>query len=105
MVDSVARGRVWSGEDALRMGLVDELGNLESCIEAIAQKSGLSSYGIKEFPEKLDPMEELIRKLSSSKNSEIKALMGDHAYMIDDLKNVASMEGPQVRLPFSLRFE
>ena len=105
LVDSIARGRVWSGEDALQMGLVDELGSMEACLMAIAQQAGLAEYGVREFPEKLDPMEELIRKLSSSKNSELRALMGDQAYMLDDLKGIASMEGPQVRLPFSLRFE
>lgn len=104
-VDSIARGRVWSGEDALEVGLIDELGNLESCIEAIARQAGLDSYSITEFPEKLDPMEELIRKLSSSKNSELKSLMGDQAYMLDDLKTIASMKGPQARLPFNIRFE
>jgi protease-4 len=104
-VDSIARGRVWSGEDALQIGLIDELGNLESCIEAIAQQAGLDAYSITEFPEKLDPMEELIRKLSSSKSSELKSLMGDQAYMLDDLKTIASMKGPQARLPFNIRFE
>lgn len=105
MVDSIARGRVWSGEDAIQIGLIDELGSLETCIIAISQQAGLSEYNVKELPEKLDPMEELIRKLSSSKNSELQAFMGDQAYMLEDLKNIASMQGPQVRLPFSLRFE
>lgn len=104
-VDSIARGRVWSGEDAVAIGLVDELGSLTACIDAIAQQAGLSNYSIAEFPEKLDPMEELIRKISSSKNSELRTLMGDHSYLIDDLKSISSMEGPQARLPFSLRFE
>ena len=104
-VDSIARGRVWSGEDALQIGLIDELGNLESCIEAIAQQVGLETFSITEFPEKLDPMEELIRRFSSSKNSELKSWMGDKAYMLDDLKTIASMKGPQARLPFSIRFE
>lgn len=104
-VDSIARGRVWSGEDALRIGLVDELGNLESCIESIAQQAGLDGYSLTEFPEKLDPMQELIRKLSSSNNSEIRSLMGDQAYMLDDLQTIAAMKGPQARMPFVIRFD
>ena len=104
-VDSIARGRVWSGEDALQMGLVDELGSIETCIAAIAQQAGLGEYEVKEFPDKLDPMEELIRKISSSKDSQLREWMGDEAYILEDLKRIASMEGPQARLPFTLRFE
>jgi protease-4 len=40
-VDRVARGRVWSGEDALKLGLVDELGGLEDAIESAATRAEL----------------------------------------------------------------
>jgi protease-4 len=40
-VDRVARGRVWSGEDALELGLVDELGGLQQAIESAATRAGL----------------------------------------------------------------
>src|SRR5690606_24271288 len=45
--DSLAQGRVWSGTDAKRLGLVDELGNLDDAIEEAASMAGLENYGIK----------------------------------------------------------
>lgn len=40
-VDAIAQGRVWSGRDAKRLGLVDELGSLDQAIEAAARRAGL----------------------------------------------------------------
>jgi protease-4 len=52
-VEEIAQGRVWSGERALELGLVDELGGLGEAIEYAAQKAGLgSNYRVTEFPRK-----------------------------------------------------
>ncbi|MEM6639991.1 MAG: S49 family peptidase, partial [Pseudomonadota bacterium] len=51
-IDRIARGRVWSGKDALRLGLVDELGTLDDAIAAVAVRAGLGDdYGVR-FVEK-----------------------------------------------------
>ena len=42
-VDAIARGRVWTGQDALEIGLVDELGNLQDAMDAAAAMAGLDS--------------------------------------------------------------
>ena len=49
-VDSVAQGRVWSGTEALEIGLVDELGNLDDAISAAAEMAEIDTYGVKKFP-------------------------------------------------------
>ena len=48
--DSLAQGRVWSGTDAQRLGLVDELGGLQDAIDEAASLADTDSYSIKKFP-------------------------------------------------------
>lgn len=49
-VQNIAEGRVWSGEDALALGLVDEMGDLDDAIEHAAQLAGLDDFGLLEVP-------------------------------------------------------
>jgi len=60
----IAKGQIWSGEDALRLGLVDELGGLDRAFALAREAAGLPSdaaYQIQVFPEQLDPIEQLLR--------------------------------------------
>ena len=57
----IAEGRVWDGRTALRIGLVDELGSLQSAIDAMAKKTGLKNTEIATYPHvKLSPLEQLV---------------------------------------------
>jgi len=63
-VDEIAQGRVWSGADALKIGLVDELGGLQQAIAAAAQEAKLgANYSVIEFPEKKRLLEQLSEAL------------------------------------------
>ncbi len=65
-VNATARGRVWSGEDALRVGLVDRLGGWTEAIAAVKEAIGLKpedSITLKEFPRPLSPIERLFAAL------------------------------------------
>ncbi|MDG2376375.1 MAG: signal peptide peptidase SppA [Woeseiaceae bacterium] len=61
-VDSIAQGRIWTGNDALANGLVDELGELEQAIAAAGELAGLDAgaAGLKYFERKLDPVEKMM---------------------------------------------
>ena len=48
-IDSVAQGRVWSGQDALALGLVDRVGNLQDAINCAARMAKLQTFGLKEY--------------------------------------------------------
>lgn len=50
-VDAIAQGRVWTGSDALGIGLTDEIGGLTDAIAYAAAAAGLDGYGVEEFPE------------------------------------------------------
>jgi len=62
-VESLARGRVWTGQMALEMGLVDVLGDLDAAIEAAADLAGMSDYGIEYLEPPVDPTELLLASL------------------------------------------
>lgn len=51
-VDSIGQGRIWSGADAVKIGLVDTLGGLQLAIERAAKLAELDDYQIREFPKR-----------------------------------------------------
>ena len=65
-VDKIGQGRVWLGQQAIGIGLVDELGDLADAVEAAAEVAGLEQYGIKRFTTPRPPGEQLLRQLMDS---------------------------------------
>ncbi len=62
-VDEVARGRVWTGQDALEIGLVDGFGGLQDAVKAAAELASMSNYELVELPEVQDPFEAFMEDL------------------------------------------
>jgi len=68
-VDAIAQGRVWTGADALGLGLVDEIGNLEAAIAYAASLADFHSsdeYQVYEYPQPLSPFQQLVLQLSGT---------------------------------------
>ena len=65
-IKKIGEGRVWLGKDAVNIGLVDELGNINSAIQKAAELAGLGSYSMVYYPEKKDPLEEMLKMLDKS---------------------------------------
>lgn len=106
-VDSVAQGRVWSGTEALEVGLVDELGNLDDAINAAAEMAELSAYGIKKFPKYKSGFERFMEDLEGAslqiKENVLKDEIGDEAYkVLKELQSFKEQKGIQARMPFAL---
>jgi len=104
-VDSMAQGRVWSGVDAKRIGLVDELGNLNDAINEAAKMANLKTYGIKKFPKYKTGIERLMEDMgaisTSAKKSAIEEEIGVEAYRIlKEVKTAMEQKGVQARMPF-----
>ena len=58
-VDSIGQGRVWSGVNAIDIGLVDEIGGLDAAVKKAVELADISEYRIYEYPEKEDFMQKL----------------------------------------------
>ena len=65
-IKNIGEGRVWLGKDALNIGLVDELGNINQAIAKAAELAGLGQYAIVDYPKKTDPFEELLKMFDTT---------------------------------------
>ena len=72
-VDAIAQGRVWSGEDAHRLGLVDKLGDLDDAIDSAAKLANISDYEVRFVEREISPTEQMIREIMQ--NTEAQASM------------------------------
>ncbi|MBQ5855876.1 MAG: signal peptide peptidase SppA [Bacteroidales bacterium] len=100
-VDSIGQGRVWSGSDAIKIGLVDELGGIEQAIAFAAEKAGLESYSIKEFPKQEDIFESLLKteKQEYYTKTILKNKLGDKVHYLEALERLNQTEGVQALMP------
>jgi protease IV len=104
-INTIARGRVWTGLDAKGLGLIDEFGGLERAIQVAAQKANLQSYGIIEYPKVKGIMGQLIS--SMDEDSKMKSLtkeLGRPYSFFYTLRNISNMQGVQMRLPYIIEF-
>lgn len=102
-IDAIAGGRVWSGEDALEIGLIDMFGGLEKSIEVAAEMAGLETYRIQSLPVLEDPFTMIMKSLTGdTKMRMIRNELGDGYRYYQQLKEVSMMQGVQAIMPFSL---
>jgi len=103
-VDAIGQGRVWSGKDALKIGLVDEIGGLQNAIAYVAKKVDLDNYRIATYPKKEDEFEKLMSTFSiEARQAVVKYELGSEAYKIYSQYNLfQNKEGLQMRIPFDL---
>lgn len=114
-VHQIARGRVWTGADALKLGLVDTLGGIDLALRIAAEKADVTGYSIKEYPQEKDVWTQiselfgdktdddlnllskirLARKWKAAR-SHLKAL----SRFEQDVLFVTESEGLQARIPF-----
>ena len=103
-VDSIGQGRVWSGTDALELGLVDEIGGIDKAIEYAAQQANLTDYSIKDYPKQKDLMQQLLS--GNIQEPYTKALLqkrlGKNYSFMQAVENVETLDGIQALMPFSI---
>ncbi len=101
-VDSIGQGRVWSGTDAIGIGLVDELGGIDKAIAYAATKAGISSYSIKEYPKQEDVLESLFKTETQEyyTKSIMKQNLGKAYQYLETIEKINQSEGVQALMPF-----
>ena len=108
-VDSIGQGRVWSGTDGLRVGLVDELGGLEDAIAYVAEKAGLEQYKVTEYPKQKSTYELVMESLTDMRANKVTRTLteefGPEAALlyrtVDGVKNTRGMV-VWSRMPYGL---
>jgi protease-4 len=100
-VDSIGQGRVWSGVDAKRLGLVDEFGGLDDAIAEAAKLAKLKEYGTMELPEQKDTFEQLMETFTGDNSSVfLKKELGAAYPYFNYLSRMSKMEGVQALMPY-----
>ncbi|MCF6269647.1 MAG: signal peptide peptidase SppA [Melioribacteraceae bacterium] len=102
-VHKIGQGRIWSGLQALEIGLVDEIGGLEYAVESVKELAEIEDYKIVEYPEIKEPFEEILETLLEDISSKIFSPEIDNIFehYSKALKMVKSRE-VQARLPFEI---
>lgn len=105
-VDSIGQGRVWSGVDAKRIGLVDELGGIEHAIALAAKRAKLEDYKLIELPKLKDPFQEFFNDWSDDSEAMVLSKeMGEYYQYYRSFKSMVNSKGVQARLPYDLIIE
>jgi protease-4 len=102
-IDSIAQGRVWSGDYALKIGLIDRFGGLQDAVNCAARMAKLNNYRLKEFPETQSIFDRLFGSSSSDNySSKIRTELGEENYKIfEEMLRIKQMiNKAQARLPF-----
>ena len=102
-IEAVAQGRVWTGETAMELGLVDLLGDLEMAEQIAAEKAGIESYTLISYPKEQSTLDMLI---DQTKESYIEARMGKTLGKFKNelnlIYNIDQMNSLQTRLPYEI---
>ncbi|MBE6346840.1 MAG: signal peptide peptidase SppA [Lentimicrobiaceae bacterium] len=102
-VDSIAQGRVWSGDDAIELGLVDELGGIEEAVAYAAKKADLESYSIKEYPKQEDILESLLKtETQEYYTKSVKESFGNTYQYLKAIEMINRIEGTQALMPITI---
>lgn len=107
-VDAVAQGRVWTGADAVKIGLVDKIGGLDVAIKHAATLAKIKEYRTENYPEYEKTFEELLSSFTGismfqSREALIKEEIGEENYqVIEQIRRVNQRRGNQVVLPYEL---
>ena len=102
-VDSIAQGRVWSGDDAIELGLVDELGGIEEAVAYAAKKADLESFSIKEYPKQEDIFESLLKtETQEYYTKSVKESFGNTYQYLEAIEMINRIEGTQALMPITI---
>lgn len=108
-VNEIAQGRVWTGKEAVKNGLVDKLGNLNDAVAIAAELANVESYRTRNYPTYKKELKDAL-KLSpfakASKEEILKEALGDESYQLyNNINQMKKLKGIQARMPFILKIK
>jgi len=102
-IDTIAQGRVWSGEIAIEKGLVDRLGGLDNAIACARRMTKTSDLSIVSYPKQDNSLARMLYQLTEDqKETMLKAELGDFFVIYRQLMWVKKQTGVQARIPFEM---
>ena len=101
-VEKIAQGHVFTGQDAQKIGLVDQLGGLDVAVAKAAQLAKLPNYRTSAYPEADDVLDQILKQVKPDTylSDELRANLGDYYEPFTLLKTINQQSAIQARLPF-----
>ena len=106
-IEKIAEGRVWTGETAKELGLVDELGGIDKALDIAVAKAGIEGYTVVSYPEKQDFLSSLLdtKPTNYVESQLLKSKLGEYYQQFGLLKNLQEQSMIQARIPFELNIK
>jgi protease-4 len=102
-VDKIGQGRVWSGANAIEIGLIDGFGGLEDAIQLAAEAANLEKYRTVEYPKLKEPIEQLLEDFQGNvRMSILKNELGNEYKYYNAIQEIRNMQGIQARIPYEV---
>lgn len=102
-LDSIAQGRVWTGNQAVKIGLVDELGGIDKAIEEAAKLANLEDYSLNSFPKKRDFFESFLSDQKEELTTRaMKKYLGSDYQLFKTIKEIKEQDFIQARMPYDI---
>jgi protease-4 len=101
-VETIAQGRVWTGNQAIQNGLVDEIGGLDEAIAYAAKKANLKEYRLKAYPEEKSFSEKLTESFGDAKTQLVKEQLGEQYEIYKTIEWLKKTKGVQARMVYDL---
>ena len=105
-IKAIAEGRVWTGGDAIKNGLVDKIGGLNDAIALAVTKAKLKTYNVSEYPEKETFESKFMKSFGDDVETRfLKAQLGEQYKLFKQVRNLDKINGIQARLPYDLNIQ
>jgi len=106
-VNEIGQGRIWTGYDAKKIGLIDTYGGIEKAVDIASTLANINDYRIISLPKKKDPFSEFATKLASGSNISNILLnkIGLSTELTKPIEKLLSRDKIQARLPFTIELK
>lgn len=108
LVEKIAQGRVWLGQDAIKLKLIDQLGGLDDAIEKAAKLANLTDYKTASYPSQLSSWEQLIGSYTGSNDlldSKMQSYLGEFYEPFKIMNDIKTIDKVQARMPYIIKIK
>lgn len=105
-VDSIGQGRVWTGSQAIKIGLADTLGDINTALSIAAHRANITSYSVEEMPSLYNPLRKLLTRFGVDAETRfLQNKLGALYQPVEEMEQLVKEKNIQARLPFNYIIE
>ncbi|MFV0418861.1 MAG: signal peptide peptidase SppA [Dysgonomonas sp.] len=105
-LDHIAQGRVWTGNQALKIGLIDAIGDMDMAVEEAAKLASIEDYSLRSFPRKTDFFESFFSNQKEELTTKaMKEYLGSDYQYFKTLKEIKEQDFVQARMPYDIEIK